>query len=376
MKLFNSENLKANINALIISATLIGFIFIFLDPAEFFPTEPDYIYYGWALFCLLSLIIANYLKSKQSSEFDFYKVAEPVGRQARRKKQNIEERIAIYLDEDGLDPSILFNEDKSGVAYLLKIKALKPNHSLSQYLAKLNITAKQEGLPIAGQTLVEITFLNQLGYYRLSNEGENELLEFAFPEKTELLYHQVKQVIKLLVEENDQLSVTKVNVANFQALMKFYHYVRRLSAPENRCIEYISLAQGALKICNSSYVELYDCTLQSTLTSWVNQDGLIRTDNVDVELTENYLLALEEIELPYPECRLTNIEIVNDVDITESLQLYLTFAELDKGVLTKNVSGLILIMNNNNISVSKEKKSALKLISVADYFQQKSYPDF
>jgi hypothetical protein len=376
LKFFNKEN----INTFIIAATVIGFIAIFLIAKDFLPSDHQFVYYSWGLFCFIFYVLANYIKSKQSSEFDFYRVAEPVGRQERRKKQNIEERIAIYLDEDGLDPSILFNEEKSGVVFIVRLNALKSDHRLAQHLTALKITNKQEGLPIAGQTLVEITFTGQLGYYRLTSQGENDLLEFAFPEKTELLYHQVKKAIALLIEDsaliNHKIAITKVNVINYQALMKFYNYVQRLSAPENRCIEYISLCEGALKICNSSYVELYDCTLQSTLTSWVNQDGLIRTDNVDVDLPENHLLELEEIELPYPECRLTNIEIVKNIDMQESLQLYLTLAELDKDVLTQNISGLTLLMHNKEVTISSEKKQPEQLMSVADYFQQKSYPAF
>ncbi|MCP4326773.1 MAG: hypothetical protein GY787_34080, partial [Alteromonadales bacterium] len=225
-------------------------------------------------------------------------------------------------------------------------------------------------------TLMEISFQDQLGYYRLSSDGKTESVEFAFPLQTELLYEQVSQAIDLLLESNPDLPVTKIDVTNFQAMRKFYNYVQRLSAPENRSVEYLSYCQGTLKICNSSYVELYDCTLQSTLTSWINQDGLIRSDNVDAEPAKTSVLHLMDIEMPYPECRLTNIQIVKVANPLIAVKLYLTLVEIVDGELTTNISGLTLLMKGSSIAIKRDEQLEGELISVEEYFKQKSYPKF
>ncbi|MCP4324943.1 MAG: hypothetical protein GY787_24470, partial [Alteromonadales bacterium] len=310
MKNIELEKIFEHLGSMFVALTIIGLITVFSIQVSLFPNLSIFAYISWSLLCAVLYAFANHFKAKNSSTFDFYKVAEPIGRQTRRKKQNIEERLAIHTGEDGLDPMVLFNEEKSGVACILKLAELKAKHKLAMYLSQLDITVKQEGQPIAGQTLMEMSFQDQLGYYRLSSDGKTESVEFAFPLQTELLYEQVSQAIDLLLESNPDLPVTKIDVTNFQAMRKFYNYVQRLSAPENRSVEYLSYCQGTLEICNSSYVELYDCTLQSTLTSWTNQDGLIRSDNVDAEPAKTSVLHLMNIELPYPECRLTNIQIV------------------------------------------------------------------
>jgi len=381
MKNINLEKIFEHLNGIFVILTILGLITVFSIQITLLPSLSIFAYISWALLCVVLYTLANHLKLKNSSEFDFYKVSEPVGRQTRRKKQNIEERVAIHIDEEGLDPMIMFNEEKSGVGCILKLTGLKPKHKLSMYLSQLEITVKQEGHPIAGQTLVEMSFQGQSGYYRLSSDGKMESVEFAFPKQTELLYEQVSQAIDLLLESNPLLPVTKIDVTNFQAMRKFYNYVQRLSAPENRSVEYLSYCQGTLKICNSSYVELYDCTLQSTLTSWINQDGLIRSDNVDEELAKSNVLHLMDIELPYPECRLTNIQIVKLANPLIAVKLYLSLAELIDGAMTENVSTLTLLMKGSSISIKrdeqlKDEKLKDELISVKEYFEQKSYPKF
>lgn len=376
MKNSNLEKVAEHLNALFIGLIAVGLTALFFIQIIFILSFSLFIYLGWVILCVILYLFANHLKAKNSNEFDFYKVAEPLGRQERRKKQNIEERVAIYIDEDGLDPQIIFDEAKSGVACLLKLSGIALNHKLQDYLSELYVLSEQQGQPIAGQTLMEVHYKGESGYYRLTNDGETESIDFAFPENSDLLYEQVCIAIKRLVSDFRSLSVTKVNVTNYQAMVKFYHYVERLSAPENRCVEYLSYCEGTLKVCNTSYVELYDCTLQSTLTSWINQDGLIRTDNVDIDVAENSVLQLMDIELPYPESRLVDIQIVKLAELQKGVKLYLTFAELVDSELSGNVTGLSLLMKDNSIGIKRDEESQEVLISVADYFKQKSYPLF
>lgn len=376
MKHLDLKTLTENLERTFIVATGLGFLIIFFIKISFLDSISIFVYISWALLCILLYALSRHLKLKENDAFDFYKVAEPIGRQERRKKQNIEERVAIHIGEEGLDPMILFNEEKTGVACILTLTALKPTHKISRYLTELAIQAEQQGQPIAGQTLFTMNFEQQSGYFRLTEDGTNILVEFAFPESQGPLYDQVSQVIYLLLEANPLVMVTKTDVTNFQAMQKFYRYVQRLNDSNNRCVEYISYCQGTLKICNSSYVELYDCTLQSTLTSWINQDGLIRTDNVDAELSNDNVLHLMDIELPYPECRLVNIQIVKVANPMIAVKLYLTLTELKEGQLTDNTSGLTLLMKDSSIAIKRDEQFDDELISVAEYFEQKSYPKF
>ncbi|GLS89047.1 hypothetical protein GCM10007916_01140 [Psychromonas marina] len=376
MKTINVETLTDNLTAIFIVTTSAGLIGLFFLKINFILLSSSLTYGVWLAACTLIYAIAQHFKTKNSSTFDFYQASGPVTPTVRRKKSNIEERVAIHIDEDGLDPMVLFNEEKSGVACILRLTELKTTKHLFDYLYDLNISVEQQGSPIDGQTLMEINYQQEKGYYRLTDNGPRELLDFAFCENSEHLYAQIKLAIEQLKNDNPALCISKVNVTNYQALQKFYHYVKRLNAPENRSIEYLSYYQGTLKICNTSYVALYDCTLQSTLTSWINQDGLIRTDNVEVELLGDNMLQLVDIELPYTECRLIDIQIVKMRDVQEGVKLYLTLVELNEGKLTNNMSGLTLLMGNNSIDIKYDEVLSDELISVEAYFNQKSYPEF
>lgn len=377
MKTINLEKISEHLSALFIALSSIGVIALFFIQISFLLAISIFVYLGWLLLCALLYAVANHFKHKNSTEFDFYKVAEPLGRQERRKKQNIEERVAIHIDEDGLDPMVLFNEEKSGVESIITLSHVNESDQLSVLLGELNVDIEQQGTPIAGQTLMEISYQQEIGYYRVSEGYEAIQADFAFPEKTGALYEQASTAIKRLLSEHPAIKVTKINVTNYQAMQKFYHYVKRLSAPENRSVDYLSYCQGTLKICNTSYVELYDCTLQSTLTSWINQDGLIRTDNVDADLSGGNILQLMDIELPYPACRLIDIQIVNpELTQENAVKLYFTLAELVDDELTDRVSGLSLIMKDASISIKRDEQFDDELLSVEAYFKQKSYPAF
>jgi hypothetical protein len=375
MKNSSLEKIADHLSALFIASVTIGLIGLFLIQMIFLLPLSTYTYIGWVILCTVFYAVANHIKNKNTTQFDFYKVAEPLERKARRKKKNIEERVAIHIDEDGLDPMILFDEAKSGVSYILKLSAISHEHKLQDYLSELYVLSEQQGSPIAGQTLMEVHYQGESGYYRLTSSGLSESIDFAFPENSRLLYEQILVAVKKLRSDYPELSITKVNVINYQTMAKFYHYVQRLKAPENRSLEYISYCEGTVKICNTSYIELYDCNLQTILTSWMNKDGIIRSDNVDIDVSENSVLELMDIELPYPECRLADIQIVKMEDTQKAVKLYLTFLELVDGEPTAEVSSLSLLMAGNSISIKRDEESDQELISVADYFKRKSYTE-
>lgn len=375
MKTINIETITDNLTAIFITITSGGFIALFLLKLNGVVPVSSVAYGIWGATCIALYAIMSHVKAKNSSTFDFYQASGPIEPKARRKKSNVEERLAIHIDEDGLDPMVLFNAEKSGVTCILRLTKLKTTKHLFDYLYDLNISVEQQGSPIDGQTLMEINYQQEKGYYRLTDNSPHELLDFAFCENSALLYAQIKLAIEQLKNDNPALCISKVNVTNYQALQKFYHYVKRLKAPENRNIDYLSYHQGTLKICNTSYVALYDCALQSTLTSWINEDGLIRTDHVDIELSGDKMLRLMDIELPYAECRLADIQIVKMPDVRE-VKLHLTLMELTDNTLTGNVSALTLLMGNNTIEIKSDDLESEELISVEAYFNQKSYPDF
>lgn len=363
---------------------------MFLGLVSFYVGQTHYaidisllIYLGWTAVCLLVYAVVSYAK-EDSSDFDFYKAsaqgssassssASSSSQPAVRKKYNTEERVGIFLDQDGLDPMVIFNEEKSGVVSIVKVTGLPLSHKLTELFSELSITSQQIGHPIDSQTIFKLSFEGMMAYCRLTTGDENEILEFAFPKNSPEIYAQLLMVVQKLMEQNSGLEVIEINVLNYQALLKFYNYVKRLNAPENRSIEYISHYQGNLKICNSSYVELYDCTLQSTITSWVNQDGLIRTDNVDIVGEEQ--MHLENIDLPYEERRLVNIQL-GKAESTDVVTLYLTLSELTDGELTGNSSPLTLVMKDDCIEIKQDAMAEEELISIQEYFDQKCYQKF
>ena len=365
-----------NLNLVIIPVMLLGLLSLFLIQVNLAIDISLVIYLSWILVCLLACAFVSHEKNN-SSDFDFYKAkdsASVASESSENKKYKTEERIGIYIDQDGLDPMVIFNEDKSGVVSIVKLMGLPAFNKLTEYFSELEIVSQQIGNPIESQTLLKISFSGINAYCRLTDDDEHQMIEFAFPKNSTDIYLQVLKAIEMLIEEYPGLTVLEVDVLNYQALLKFYNYVQRLSGEENRSIEYISHYRGNLKICNSSYVELYDCTLQSTLTSWINQDGLIRTDNVDLQKDEQ--IHLVNIDLPYEECRLVNIQLGNRDPSQLIVTLYFTFAELIDGELTDNKSGLTLVMTNDSIEIQREEVFDETFISIKEYFEQKCYSKF
>lgn len=363
-----------NLNLVIIPVMLLGLLSLFLIQINHIIDVSLVIYLSWILVCLLACAFVSHEKNN-SSDFDFYKAkASATPETSENKKYKTEDRIGIYIDQDGLDPMVIFNEDKSGVVSIVKLMGLPATNKLTEYSSELEITTQQLGNPIESQTLLKLSFNGVNAYCRLTDDDDHQMIEFAFPKDSTDIYLQVLKAIEMLIEEYPGLTVLEVDVLNYQALLKFYNYVQRLSGEENRSIEYISHYRGNLKICNSSYVELYDCTLQSTLTSWINQDGLIRTDNVDLQKDEQ--IHLVNIDLPYEQCRLVNIQLGNTESSELVVMLYFTFAELIDGELTDNRSGFTLVMTNDSIEIKRDEVSNEAFISIKEYFEQKCYSKF
>lgn len=379
MKQSKTDKPIISLNVIILFVMLVGLFSLHLIQENF---ELNFslvitllIYLSWIIVCLLAYAFSSYEKNNNSDDFDFYKATEVVTPQSTKsKKYNTEERIGISISQDGLDPMVIFNEDKSGVVNIVKVVGLPAINKIKEHFSELDIAFDQLGNPIESQTLLKLNFDKATAYCRLTDNDEYEMVEFAFPKNSSAVYLQVLQVIQMLMDEQPDLKVSEINVINYQTLLKFYNYVERLNAPENRCIEYISHYQGNLKICNSSYVELFDCELQSTLTSWINRDGLIRTDNVDLERGEQ--IHLVNLELPYDECRLVNIQMGKVDPDPVVVMLYLTLAEIIDGEVTENTSGLTLIMKDDSIEIIKDEKPEQAFISIKDYFEEKCYTEF
>jgi len=372
MKQSKTDKSTLNINLIILFVMLLGVFSLFILQSYFAIHISLLVYLGWVIVCLFAYGLASHEKDTNSSDFDFYKATEPVTpQQIKKKKYNTEERIGISISQDGLDPMVIFKEDKSGVATIVKLHGLPAINKLMEYFAELDITSHQLGSPIESRTLLRIKFERAKAFCRLTDDDETQTVEFAFPKNSIGIYQQVLKAIQMLMEEYSDLEVLEVNVLNYQTLVKFYNYVERLSAPENRCIEYISYYKGNLKICNSSYVELYDCTLQSTLTSWINRNGLIQTDNVDLERGEQ--IHLENIDLPYNESRLVNIKMGKPEPDQVAVTLCLTFAEIVDDELTGNQSGFALTMQDDHIEIKQDKIPDEEFLSIKEYFEEKCY---
>ncbi|WP_028863313.1 hypothetical protein [Psychromonas aquimarina] len=331
--------------------------------------------------------VLNYLSERKLEKFDFYKVneAQPESIDISEVMLQKKEPTKQVIDEDGLDPMVLFDVENSGAQEFIEIRQIDSIDKLADYLSDLDIRVEPLGTPIAGVVIMEMCFNEEKGYYRFSDLQEfgGELgkldIDFAFPRELQELPVLVETALRRLLKDNPGESVQKINVPNYQAMHKFYSYVQRLQRPENRSIDYLACHQGILNICNSSYVELYDCNLQSTLTSWVNDEGLIRTD----QLGANGLTKLDDkdrewfyIDLPYSECRLADIKIVKEFQDKDCIKLHFILAELIDGQLTENKSGRSLLMRGDNISIKNEELSEAELLSVADYFAEKTVHPF
>ncbi|WP_019615437.1 hypothetical protein [Psychromonas ossibalaenae] len=340
----------------------------------------------WIFASTILHCVFNYLSERKLEKFDFYKVNEAPRESAAITEMMLQKKEPMQqiIDEDGLDPMVLFDVEKTGAHQLIEIRQVNSANTLKQYLSEVEIKLEQLGAPIAGVTIMEMQYEQEKAYYRFSDASaavQEELtdIDFAFPEQSNTLAALVESAIEKAFRHNPAESVQIVNAFNYQAMFKFYNYVQRLQRPENRSIDYLACHHGILNICNSSYVELYDCNLQSTLTSWVNKEGLIRTD----QLGANGLTKLDDkdkewfyMELPYPECRLTDIKIVKECQDKDCIKLHFILAELIKGQLTENKSGLSLLMRGDNISIKNEELSEAELLSVADYFVEKTVLQF
>ena len=335
----------------------------------------------WPAAFTLVYKIAEHLQAPKEDKFVFHNGAEP--RPAFRdlpKKQISKEEIAFHIDNDGLDPQIIFNVEKTGASHLIQIKNSSNADQFSHYLLKRNVIVKELGIPIEGVILMEIQFNGLKAYYQIVddlNVTESQQLssiDIALLENSDDLNQHIEAAISEMFKVSSPESAQKINVINYQAMLKFHMYVKRLKDKENSSLDYLSTCEGTLEICNSSYVELYNCNLQSTLTSWVNQNGLIRTDRADSQLNieDDEPLRLNKIKLHFADCCLTDIQLLKNTLENASIKLHLTLTELSDGELTDNNSTLNLLMSDKSITVSTEAVDEEDLISVAQYFKQKT----
>ncbi len=335
----------------------------------------------WPAAFTLVYKIAEHLQTPKEDKFVFHNGAEP--RPTFRdlpKKQISKEEIAFHIDNDGLDPQIIFNVEKTGASHLIQIKDSSNADQFSHYLLKRNVIVKELGIPIEGVILMEIQFNGLKAYYQIVddlNVTESQQLssiDIALLENSDDLNQHIEAAISEMFKVSSPESAQKINVINYQAMLKFHMYVKRLKDKENSSLDYLSTCEGTLEICNSSYVELYNCNLQSTLTSWVNQNGLIRTDRADSQLNieDDEPLRLNKIKLHFADCCLTDIQLLKNTLENASIKLHLTLTELNDGELTDNNSTLNLLMSDKSITVSTEAVDEEDLISVAQYFKQKT----
>ena len=335
----------------------------------------------WPAAFTLVYKIAEHLQTPKEDKFVFHNGAEP--RPTFRdlpKKQISKEEIAFHIDNDGLDPQIIFNVEKTGASHLIQIKDSSNADQFSHYLLKRNVIVKELGIPIEGVILMEIQFNGLKAYYQIVddlNVTESQQLssiDIALLENSDDLNQHIEAAISEMFKVSSPESAQKINVINYQAMLKFHMYVKRLKDKENSSLDYLSTCEGTLEICNSSYVELYNCNLQSTLTSWVNQNGLIRTDRADSQLNieDDEPLRLNKIKLHFADCCLTDIQLLKNTLENASIKLHLTLTELSDGELTDNNSTLNLLMSDKSITVSTEAVDEEDLISVAQYFKQKT----
>ena|GEM_PF-6266421 len=335
----------------------------------------------WPVAFTLVYKIGTSLNEPETDKFVFHNGAQqrPAFHDLAKIKVS-NEQIAFHIDNDGLDPQIIFNVEKTGASHLIQIKYINAAAQFSRYLLNHDITVAALGIPIEGVALMEMQFNGLKAYYQVADDVDFSeqhpvcSIDIALLENSDDLNGRVEETLVDMFKAHPPLSAEKINVGNYQAMLKFYNYVKRLKNKENSSLDYLSTCEGTLEICNSSYVELYNCNLQSTLTSWVNQNGLIRTDRADDQLhtKDNEGLPLNKIKLHFADCCLTDIQLIKNIPKNGSIKLHLTLTELNDGELTANNSTLNLLMEDKNITVSTELVDAADLISVAQYFEEKT----
>lgn len=339
-------------------------------------------------------LISDYSDNKVPASFDFYK-----GENQNEKPNIFDDGVLnvakptnstpFLIDDDGLDPSIVFNVEKTGALKLIIVEDITSKNNFSDYLAKQDVTTKLLGAPINGVSLIEMKHQGMQGYYRLrsddlystDDEQDSDInIDVAFLKDSELLNECIEVALLDMLAEHSSKSVKKYNAKNYQAMLKFYSYVKNLQKEENRSVDQLSFYQGTFEISNSSYVELYNCNLQSTLTSWVNKDGLIRTDYLDSEGTPLPLDQKEQllttISLPFPECRLTDIHIILASEDGLSIKLYLTLSELKDDQLTGESKALSILMQDKSIIIKRDEVVDNSLMTIDQFFDSKTLLPF
>ncbi|MFT6986253.1 MAG: hypothetical protein ACJAT7_002078 [Psychromonas sp.] len=335
----------------------------------------------WPAAFTLVYKIAESLNTPEVDKFVFHNGAEqrPASHDLSKIKTS-KDKIAFHLENDGLDPQIIFNVEKTGASHLIKIQHISAADQFSHYLSRHDITVKELGMAIEGVILMEMQFKELKAYYQIvedlnfSDEQPLCSIDIALLENSDELNQRIEKTLADMFKAHPPLSAQKTDVINYQTMLKFYTYVKRLKDKENSSLDYLSTCEGTLEICNSSYVELYNCNLQSTLTSWVNQNGLIRTDRADAQLDigAHEQLPLNKIKLHFTDCCLTDIQLIKHNQEEGRIKLHLTLTEFNDGELTNNNSTLNLLMEDKSITVSTEAVDEADLISVAQYFEEKT----
>ena len=302
------------------------------------------------------------------------------------KKQISKDYFAFHIDNDGLDPQVIFNVEITGAKYFIQVKQISHADQFNRYLLQNDVIVKQLGNAIEGVALMEMQYKESIAYYQIVddlNSPQPELLssiDIALLDNSDDLNLRVEQSLLQMFAEFEPQKVEKINAGNYQAMFKFYAFVKKLKRRENRSIDYLSFYHGKFEISNSEYVELYNCNLHSSLISWINKDGLIRTDYVDEEekvLTESERKSLQTvIGLPFTSSRLLDIQIIRVAEGSSNVQLYLTFAELCNDEPTGKENSLSLSVKGKDLMISSEPLDARELLSIDEYFNLKSLVQF
>ncbi|WP_369434598.1 hypothetical protein [Psychromonas sp. MME1] len=194
---------------------------------------------------IVTYLLHQYLQDEQPSSFDFYKVNSKIDQPNIFESDMLSTSkpmmdTPFLIDEDGLDPSIVFNVEKTGADILILLENIKQENHFSDYLTARDISVKLIGSPIEGVNLIEMQYQGLQGYYRVTN---NDLyssddvtcnIDVAFLHDTDVLRLQVEKALLDMFNDCRPNKVVKYNARNYQAMFKFYTYVQKLARPENQ----------------------------------------------------------------------------------------------------------------------------------------------
>jgi len=286
----------------------------------------------------------------------------------------------------------LFNPETSNATTLFHISKLEDNrelssHLLEEYLINQGCTLDIISQQITGDSVIKISAGEQIAYTKSINLSIRQYQQYAKTKNVEdlpsdamqwdiliavidspALQTKIELAIKALTQHHETKFARKFDVSEYQTLGELCDYGHEIATTANQVVS-IGHHRGTIEITTkhpwsddsgimmerSESICRYNDGLFACKSEAINEDLTVATPDVEV----NYFT------LPYPQCRLTTLNVLDEGRASNTL--YLTFVRIEDGGLTSDETTLTAEFCNSTVVFGDNVERPGQVIGVEQY---------